>query len=378
MAGEMGTGSSAPLGGVVVLDASRMLPGAVLARQLLDLGARLIKIEDPAGGDPFRYTPPLVGEYGAGFAVMYRGAESVGLDLRQPEDAARLRKLVKSADVIVESFRPGVMEGWGLGPERLRALNPNLIYCSLSSFGRSGPWADRVGHDLNFVALAGLLPLLGGEVPPIQLADVTAGLLAASSVLAALLQRRKTGSGYSIEQPLALAPLPFVTWAWADAAAGGESILETALAGRCPCYRTYRCGDGERIALGALEPKFWTAFVEVLGLPHLAGAGFETGRAGEETGEAVERVLAEKPRREWLDLFVERGLPVSPVNDLEAARAEAYFDHGGFLEEIGGAPGGPKAPGPFLPSVGRTPSPPAPSLGEHTEAVLEEFGCQRR
>ncbi len=369
---------AAPLQGLVVLDLSRMLPGAVLARQLLDLGARVLKVEDPVAGDPFRHTPPLVGNTGAGFVACYRGAESLGLDLRSPGGAAAVRRLAKGADVLVESFRPGTMARWGLGRERLAALNPGLVWCSLSGFGRAPGWAGRVGHDLNFTAMAGVLDLVpGGALPHILLADVAAGLLAASAVLAALLERHRSGVGSVVEQPLAAAPLPFLTWPWADRAAGGDSVAATLLSGRCPSYRLYACADGGRVAVAALEPKLWVGLVELLGLRHLAGAGLDLGPEGERAAREVAAAFAGAPAEHWLGAAAERGLPVTPVNDLDAARAEPYFRAAGLLEEAT-APGGAtvEVPGPWLPSLGRTPSRPAPRLGEHTAKVLEEFGIR--
>ena len=146
--------SALPLAGTVVLDVSRMLPGAVLARTLVDLGARVVKVEDPRSGDPMRVTPPLVGGTGAGFLAFFRGVESVAIDLKAPAGAAALRKMARHADVLVESFRPGTLERWDLGYDRLAALNPGLVVVSLSSFGSEGEDADRIGHDLERVHLA--------------------------------------------------------------------------------------------------------------------------------------------------------------------------------------------------------------------------------
>jgi crotonobetainyl-CoA:carnitine CoA-transferase CaiB-like acyl-CoA transferase len=209
----------------MVVNIARMLPGAVLARQLLDLGARLIKVEEPGTGDPMRMVPPLVDGIGVGFATFLRGSESVTLDLRDREflrgsesvtldlrdreDAERLRRLATHADVLVESFRPGILEGWNLGWDDLQPKNPRLVWCSLSSFGSASEVRDRVAHDLNLSAMAGVLDLVGGRVPRLQLADITSGLLAASSILASLLARERDGQGRRLEQPLAAGPLPF-------------------------------------------------------------------------------------------------------------------------------------------------------------------------
>ena len=363
-----------PLAGMVVLDLSRMLPGAVLARQLVDLGARLIKVEEPGIGDPMRLVPPLVGGVGVGYAALLRGAESVALDLRSERDAARVRTLASRADVLIESFRPGAMERWGLGWDALSGANPRLVWCSLSSYGQSGAAAARVGHDLNFIAESGALrELRDAGVPSLQLADVAGALLAASAVLAALLDRERHGRGRFLDQPLAAGPLPFVAWAWAEAAAGGGAGSEQLLSGRCPCYRTYACGDRAEIAVAAVEPKFWAALVEALGVPELAAAGWDAGEEGAAAAARLAAIFAERPRVRWLGLAVELGLPVSPVHDLAAAQAAGAS--AGLLEATP-APGGGSfaSPGPFLPALGRTPATPVGAVGEHTERILAEFG----
>jgi alpha-methylacyl-CoA racemase len=343
-------GASAPLEGLLVLDVSRMLPGAVLAKMLGELGARVVKVEDPATGDPMRLFPPFVEGIGAGFAAFFGGAESVCLDLRRAEGAAALRHLAGRADVLVESFRPGTLERWGVGPGTLAGANPALVVCSLSSFGQTGDRAARVGHDLNFVAESGLLAMLPGEgVPGIQIADVAAGLLACSSILAALLSRAKSGRGAHLDRPLAAAPVPFMTLAWAEAMAGGGGVTEGILAGRAPAYGIYECADGARVALGALEPKFWFALADGLGLQDIRSVGLDPGDAGGAARSRLAARFAERPRAEWLAWAADRGLPLTAVRTPAEAMHDPYF----------ASTAGPRR---------------APRLGEHTAAVLSEFG----
>lgn len=367
--------SELPLADILVVDLSRMLPGAVLARQLLDLGARLIKVEEPGVGDPMRLVPPQIEGIGVGFATFLRGAESVTLDLRNEVDAARVRQMVARADVLVESFRPGTLEKWGLGWDDLRASNPNLVWCSLTSFGEAPEVRKRVAHDLNFSAMAGILDLVGGRVPRLQLADITSGLLASSSILAALLARHKDGAGRKLEQPLAAGPLPFLTWSWAEQAVGGGGALDTLLGGVCPCYRIYRCGDGKSVSLGALEPKFWALFVEMIGAEELGGAAFSVGEDGTRTVAAVEQALSHHPREHWLELAVDRALPMGPVHGFDEAVSEPAFATAGLTEEAP-MPGGNSVHGvgPWNVGLGATPDRPAPQLGEHNEALRAEFG----
>ncbi|MNX15890.1 Formyl-coenzyme A transferase [compost metagenome] len=361
-----------PLSGTVVLDLSRMLPGAVLARILVDLGARLIKIEEPATGDPMRLAPPFADGTGAGFQAFYRGAESVVLDLKTPEGAEALRQLAARADVLIESFRPGTMARWGLAPEALQTLNPTLTICSLSGFGQEG----GVGHDLNLQAFSGLLSALPGEgIPGIQIADITTGILASSSILAALLLRARTQRGSKLDQPLATAPLPFLTWAWANASAGGTGVLEHVLAGESPSYQVYRCADGQRLAMGAIEPKFWRELVTQLELPQLAEAGLAIGPRGAEATRMLAERFAQKPRETWLRLAAERDLPLSAVNDLHGARQETYYQ--ARMEATPLAGGGQlETPGPYLEGWPRQLLKPAPTLGADTATVFKDFGLE--
>lgn len=375
-----------PLAGMLVVDASRMAPGAVLARNLLDLGARLIKVEDPIVGDPLRLAPPLVGGIGVGFCVYYRGAESLRLDLRTSKGIERLRALLGRADVFIESFRPGTLARWGLDLDAIATGSDDppragIVSCSLPAFGDDD---KRVAHDLNITGLTGLLGQLpkqllsqgqGSDIPRLLIADVLTGLLATSSVLAALLGRARTGKGRRIHQSMLGAPLPLMTWAWADRAAGGGGMLETALAGRAPCYRCYRCGDGLLISVGCLEPKFWAGLCEALGRPQFANLGLDLGERGRAAADGIAEVFASSPRDHWLRELADKDLPVAAVHDLDAARNEAILASAGLLERTPMPNGGSlSVPGPALPAVGRTPSRPAPRLGEHDAAILGEFG----
>jgi crotonobetainyl-CoA:carnitine CoA-transferase CaiB-like acyl-CoA transferase len=345
----MSAATRGPLDGIVVLDLSRMLPGAVLARQMLDLGARLIKVEEPGTGDP---------------------------NLRDGVDGERLRRLATHADVLVESFRPGTLDSWGLGWGDMHTKNPRLVWCSLSSFGSAPDVRDRVAHDLNLSAMAGVLDLVGGRVPRLQLADITSGLLAASAILAGLLARERDGQGQRLEQPLAAGPLPYLTWSRAELGVGGGGALDTLLGGVCPCYRVYRCGDGKSLSLAALEPKFWTAFVKLIGAEDLENAAFALGEEGARTAAAVEKVLIKHPREHWLRLANDRALPIGPVHGFDEAAADPTFDSAGLIEQSPMPDGSAIAGiGPWIPSLGRTPGRSAPKVGEHTEAVFAEFGC---
>ena len=348
-----------PLKGTRVVDASRMLPGAVLDRILLDLGAEVIKVEDPEGGDPLRHAPPLDkgSGMGAAFAAFCAGVRSVALDLRSEEDAAALRRLCKGADVFVQSFRPGTLERWGLGHDRLSAGNPGLIHLSLSGYGREGPDRDLPGHDLNFTAASGLLSLLPEGLPGVPFSDVAGGVLAATALLAALLERSRTGRGRFLEQPLAEALNPFLAWPLAEAAAGGGGLGRTLLSGAVPAYGLYPCADGRKVALCCLEPKFWDGLLCLLGIEGHRGAALDAGPAGEEARKAVAAALLGRPSTWWLERARLEGIPLSPVRDVEEVRALRRLSTG---EE---------GPPPLLVGFGAARGV-VPRLGEHTEALL--------
>jgi crotonobetainyl-CoA:carnitine CoA-transferase CaiB-like acyl-CoA transferase len=352
-----------------------MLPGAVLARMLLDLGARLIKVEQPGAGDPLRRLPPLIEGIGAAFCSCYRGAESITLDLSREAAARKVRKLARHADVLLESFRPGSLARWGLAAERLENANPGLIVCSLTGFAAQTSLAHLPGHDINFCATSGLLDQLGLEtVPRVQIADVSAALLACSSILAALLQRGRTGRGARIEQPLALGPLPFLLWNIADRSGDRPGTLETLVAGRNAAYRLYRCADQRSVALGALEPKFWRSFLEMVGLPELEPLALDTGPAGREAAERIAGVLAAKPAHHWVEQAQQRGLPLTLVEDLDGAMK--HFAEAGALEQtpLPTPQRSLTSPGPLLRSLGSTPHRPAPRLGADSQRIEREFG----
>jgi alpha-methylacyl-CoA racemase len=351
-----------PLSGTVVVDATRMLPGAVLARLLLDLGARVIKVEDPRGGDLLRALPPYVGEMGAGFATFYRGAESLALDLRASESRDVVHALAARADIFIESFRPGTLARWGIELPALRELNARLITCSLPAYG--GPNTDAIGHDINFVGESGLLSMLPEErVPRLQIADVSSALLASSALVAALLSRVTSGRGMHVEQPLAMGPVPFMTWAWSELACGTLGVIDSQLSGECAAYRLYECADRERVALGALEPKLWVAFCEMTGLQQYGGDGLRRDGEGVAAVVAASARLRERPRAEWLAAAAANGVPLTSVNSpADGMRSQYYARRGGAESTWLDA------------SLTARPERPAPALGEGNERWLAELG----
>jgi alpha-methylacyl-CoA racemase len=345
------------LGGLRILDLTRLLPGPFCTQLLGDLGADVIKIEDPRGGDPARQ-----GRSAAIFELVNRNKRSVTLNLRTDAGRELLLQLVDGADVLVESFRPGVMERLGVGYSQLAVRSPRLIYASLSGFGQSGPWRDRAAHDLNYVALAGLLGFnVDSEgdpvVPAVQVADLGAGSFAALAILAAVISREQTGRGQSVDVSLyasAVAWLPTLL-----GARGGTPPLAGALA----TYGVYRTSDGQHVTLGALEPKFWLAFLERIGRSELA-AEPDQNRVRTE----LRAIFASKSRAEWEACLADVDTCFAPVLSLDEARQQPHAVALGLFE------GGQLAP-PF--AFSDTPASvrrPPPRLGQHTFEVLSELG----
>jgi alpha-methylacyl-CoA racemase len=360
---------SSALAGLRVLDLSRLLPGGFCSLLLADFGADVIKVEDTGMGDYVRASEPA-------FQSLNRGKRSVSIDLKNPSGRDLLLRLVRDADVLLESFRPGVMDRLGVGYERLRAENPRLVYCAITGYGQEGPYAQRAGHDMNYLALAGLLGLTGEpDGPPVQaagqIADLGGGaLMAAFGILAALRERDASGAGQFVDVAMKDGAL---SWLAMDAAryfADGEVPARgrTQLAGGLICYRPYRCADGW-VTLGALEPKFWAAWCAGVGRPELAERQFDP--VGSDTHRAVEAEFAARTRAAWRAFNDEHDCCVEPVLDLGEALAEA----GDMVVEVGGhrllgtpvrlsrTPGDPtRAPG--------------PPHGGDTDAVLGEAGLR--
>lgn len=365
------------LHGLRVVDLTRYIPGPYCTMLLAALGADVVKVEEPPFGDATRAVPPAIEGESVTFALLNRGKRSLVVDLRSDAGAALVRRLAESADVFVEGFRPGTLERRGLGPDELRALNPRLVYCSLSGFGASGPLAARAGHDVGYAARAGLLDAnrdAQGEprVPGFQAADMAGGLTAALGILAALHERASSGVGQVVDVSLLGAALGLMTVPLGRAAAAGEARADE-LSGVYPSYAVYPCRDGRHLAVGALEPKFWEALVETLGLPELRGRQWETGARRAETRGRLAQAFLARDRDEWLALFEGRDACVEPVLDAREALAQEQAAAYVVDDPIGGARL--RAVGlPF--ALSRTPASlrPAPAPGEHTGALLREAG----
>jgi crotonobetainyl-CoA:carnitine CoA-transferase CaiB-like acyl-CoA transferase len=353
---------SGTLEGLRVLDLTRLLPGPFCTQLLGDLGADVIKIEEPGGGDPARSSPL--------FAQVNRNKRSLTLNLKAPDGHALFLRLVGSADVVVEGFRPGVMDRLGLGYEVLAQHNPRLIYASLSGFGQSGPYRDRPGHDLNYLALAGVVGYnIGRDGHPVpmavQVADLGAGSFAAIAILAAVVSRQQTGRGQSVDVSLFASAVSWLPTLAAPLFASGNSLApgEPTLAGGLPQYDVYATSDGRYVTLGALEPKFLLNFLTQVGRPELASMR-DRDRLRAELG----AIFAARTMAEWVECLDGVDTCFAPVNTLEEALRDPQATALGLFAN------GQLAP-PFAfsatPAEVRTA---APALGAHTDQVLSELG----
>jgi alpha-methylacyl-CoA racemase len=376
-----------PLSDVRVLDLSRLLPGGFCSLLLADFGAEVLKVEDTGMGDYVRWSAP--GYEGADesarsalFLALNRGKRSIRLNLKYDAGRAVLLKLVREHDVLLESFRPGVMDRLGVGYERLREENPGLVYCALTGYGQGGPYTARSGHDMNYLGLNGLLGLTGeAGGPPVQSAgqigDIGGGaLLAAFGILAALRERERSGRGQLVDVSMFDGSLAWLALVAAKYLCDGETPRrgDLELAGRLVCYRPYACKDGW-VTLGALEPKFWQEWCRGVGREDLIDKQFE--RPGSEAHGEVERIFLERSRAEWHAFAEEHDCCLEPVLDLDEALGSELVRAREMIVELDQ----PGADGVRLLGVpvklSRTPGAPAgpaPALGEHTREVLAGLG----
>jgi crotonobetainyl-CoA:carnitine CoA-transferase CaiB-like acyl-CoA transferase len=370
-----------PLEGVRVLDLSRLLPGGYATLLMADLGADVVKVEEPVRGDYIRWTPPLVDGESTAHRALNRGKRSVVVNLKDPAGTGVLLRLAGSFDVLVESFRPGVLDRLGVGPEAMSNANPRLVYCAISGYGQDGPYRDRVGHDLNYIGFAGMLDLNGLEggppvVPAVQVGDMAGGGMAAViAVLAALLERERTGRGRVVDTAMMDG---VVSWLSIHAGAQLQSGEEPQrgrmpLSGAYACYGVYECGDGKWLTVGALEPQFWTALCTALELPGLVHTQFGGADQQREMRSKLGRVFATRSRDEWLEVLAPPEACVGPVNTPSEAFADPQVVHRGLVAEVDGRRVGPASP--FVLDGERFQRlTPAPGLGADTDDVLGESG----
>ena len=362
--------ASRPLAGVTVVDLSRHLPGPLAAKLLADLGARVVKVEEPRAGDPVRLAPPLVRGRSALAAALLSGVESVALDLENEAAREVLAALLERADALLETFRPGTLARFGFPPEELARRFPRLVVCSLSGYGEDGPQAARAGHDLTYQALAGTLAPTA-RMPALPLADLVGAWSSALAVVAALRRRDATGRGGRIDASLYDAALHANLVDWAEDAAGERGVgRPLPLSGALPCYNVYMTADRGYVALACLEPRFWQRFCAAVGRDDLVRRHLDTRP---EARRAVQAVVGARTRDAWAALAREHDLPIEPVLSAAEARAHPQARHRAVVGAGGDGLARVAFPARF---DGERPAAAdrLPRLGEDTDAVLAELG----
>jgi alpha-methylacyl-CoA racemase len=378
-----------PLAGLKVLDLSRLLPGGFCSVLLADFGADVIKVEDTGAGDYVRWAPPHYegADRSAGSALflsLNRGKRSIRIDLKSPAGKDVLLTLVRTADVLLESFRPGVMDRLGVGYERLREENSGLVYCAITGYGQDGPNRDRPGHDINYLGLNGILGLTGeADGPPVsaaaQIADLGGGaLMAVAGILIALQERACSGQGQLVDCSMFDGSLSLLAMLAGEMFANESAPRrgELTLGGGIICYRPYRCADGY-VTLGALEPKFWAEFCRGVGREDLLEHAFDP--PGSDAHRAVCEVFAARTRAQWEEFASEHDCCLEPVLGLDEALEGDLVAARDMVVELD-QPGAERPVrllgAPF--KLSRTPADPVrapgPGLGEHTRQVLAEVG----
>lgn len=367
------------LSGVRVLDLSRLLPGPFCSLILSELGAEVIKVEEPGAGDYLRVMPPLRGGLGGAFYALNRGKRSLCVDLKRPAGRDLLLRLLPRAQVVLESFRPGVLDRLGLGEAVMRAAQPRVILCSITGYGQDGPYRDRAGHDIDFLALAGVLAAGGAPggapaLPGVQLADIAGGALWATiRILAAL----HAGEGVHLDVSMTEGALSFLLPWLGDLAFGGRPLRrgECTLNGGSASYGTYRAGDGGYLAVGALEPKFWSALCGALGVAGQLSDPMAGAARQHELRVQLEEKFAAAGRDAWAARLAGVDVCVEPVLELEELARHPLHEQRGVFQSVPD----PERGSPLLPRLplgdqGAPAARPAPKLGEHTGEVLREAG----
>jgi len=368
-----------PLSGVRVLDLTRLLPGAMATLHLADLGADVVKIEDTDAGDYSRTMGRVRDGMSDSFRLLNRNKRAMRLDLKRPRGREIFLSLAQAADVVVESFRPGVVARLGVGYEAVCAVNPRVVYCSISGYGQSGPYAQRAGHDINYVGYAGIGDQIGTAerpvVPNFQIADLLGGaLVPVMGILAALLDARSSGKGRYIDVSMTDAALAHAIFPLLGLLEGGKAPARGTgmLDGGLPCYNVYRTKDGRFMAVGALEQKFWVTLCETLGCPELGIKHIVYGADAAPVRERIASAFASRTQGEWVKIFANADCCVTPILSIGESLQNEQLRARGMISDADGIAqlALPLKLSEFAFESRRG----APEAGEHTDEVLREAG----
>jgi len=353
---------------------------------LADMGADVLKIEAPGEGDYMRWNPPMLKNMSALFAAINRNKRSMTLNLKHEEGKKVFSKLISEYDVLLEGNRPGVMDRLGFGYDTVSKLNPRMVYCSISGYGQDGPYRDAVGHDINYIGIAGALAMTGLRggppvVPAVQIADLAGGaMFAAIGILAALLGRALTGKGRFVDVSMTDGVVSWLSIHAAKHFADGDNLErgQMRLSGQFPCYGVYQTKDGRYITLGALEEKFWVNFCRAIEREDLIERQFDDSDGPSGTRRQVADILARRTLGEWLEYLRPYDICVGSAHSIEEVFRDPHVLHRkmffetdhpteGRLKQLG-------MPVKFSEYNERIERLPAPLLGEHTEQVLRGIG----
>jgi len=378
-----------PLKGLRIVDLTRLLPGPLATMMMADMGAEVIKVEDMNAPDAIRNFPPFADDQSVNYLALNRSKKSMAVDFYTNEGLSLVKQLVREADVLIEQFRPGVIDKMGLGYDELSKQNQKLILVSLSGYGRDGPCRDLAGHDLNYISTSGLLSLNVDEngkpvMPGFQIADVAGGsYMAVNATLAAVVSRQTTGKGQHVDVSMMDGVMPLMALAdvqyWS---AGVDNKNDMQLSGGLANYNVYECADGRYVALGALEPKFWRDFCRMVARPDWESRIADQSKENMDALKAdVQDLVKTKRRDDWLSLAKDYDCCLSPVNTLNEAKQDPHIQHrqmvheqqteGGTDYRTFGVPAGfPETPAQMAWQ--------APLLGEDTNLILQEIGYEEK
>jgi crotonobetainyl-CoA:carnitine CoA-transferase CaiB-like acyl-CoA transferase len=377
------------LTGEKMLDLSRLLPGPYCSLLLADLGMEVLKIEDLEAGDYMRKMGPVRNQDSAYFLALNRNKKSMRLDLKIKEGKQIFHKLIHSYDIVLESFRPGVMDRLGIGYQELRGHNPRVILCSLSGYGQDGPYRNRSGHDINYIGLGGILELIGNKdeapvIPGAQIADLGAGgMMAALAILAAIIHRGKTGQGQYLDVSMLDGVISWLSIHAAKYFMDGELPKrgDMLLTGRYACYHVYETKDGRYMSLGALEPKFWENFCKAVGREELISKQYLEGEERLRLIEEVQRLFKSKTQKDWVEFLKNADACCEPILNFGEVFQHPHVLHRKMVKEVEhpvegktGQIGNPIKSSQYSFEIRTSP----PRWGEHTMEVLRAIGYSEK
>ncbi|MBW2370825.1 MAG: CoA transferase [Deltaproteobacteria bacterium] len=372
------------LSGIRILDLTRLLPGPYCSMLLADLGAEVIKIEAPPTGDTMRLREPFLSKESMQYLILNRNKKSLTLNLKTSEARDIFYKLAGEIDIVIESFRPGVVQRLGVDYDTIKQINPKVIFCSITGYGQDGPYRDIPGHDINFLGISGILSMTGQKggppvVPGLPIADVGAALSAAVAILAAVIACKQTGKGQYVDASMLDSIISFTTIFAADYFGTGKAPLrgEFRQSGRYPFYNIYETKEGKYLTLGCSEPHFWANLCRALGREDLTEFQFAEGQKREAIFKFLKETFLTKERDAWVTLLREADVCCAPVNDLAEALTDRQVIAREMVQEIDHPVEGSIKQLGFPCKLSETPAAitqPPPALGEHTEEILGELG----